>query len=531
MGVRVASLLRLSTRKQVVRQGVDGELDIPAQRQAMAEFLRTRPDWEHVREYVEAGVSAFKVSADDRDVLQDALRDAAAGMWQVLIVWKGDRLSRNSAEYPMVITKLFKSGAQVWSVADQPGGKRLGLDNQLDKFLRFLEGWQAETESVNTQIRVIARMRQLAQEGRWNGGRVPFGYDLAIEKDAHGDPLFKSGRVVRRLVPHPQWAPIVQEVFRRYAAGQGGQTLAAWLNARKVPTYFGVRWSAPAVTGLLKNPLYAGLILYGRKAKTADPVLVAGRHEPLVDRETWEQACGVRCAKKGVHPRHRVGTYALTGVLRCGLCGGPMGGLMRRRTDGAGRLVERAAYRCSHAVRCGRCKAVELGGQAVDNALLEALEQLEKPCGLGSLLEMIAKEQDGQRQAAEADRRRAADQLAVVVQAVLRLDKAYLEAGAISLEEYRIKKAEYVDQKDLLEKTITAPLPELRVPDWSALGSLVWQVRTNWAHMTAEERKVFVLNLTRAYGLAVFVRPNLTVELRPEGAVPSDDTAAGEAQM
>jgi DNA invertase Pin-like site-specific DNA recombinase len=83
--VNVAAIYRVSTDKQLKREGDD---TIPVQRAAVREFVAQRPGWILVREYAEEGVSGFKVSAEDRDVLQQAFRDARAGLWQVLTVWQ-----------------------------------------------------------------------------------------------------------------------------------------------------------------------------------------------------------------------------------------------------------------------------------------------------------------------------------------------------------------------------------------------------------------------------------------------------------
>lgn len=99
-------------------------------------------------------------------------------MWQVLVVYKADRLSRNSFEYPVVLDRFSRIGCEVWSVKDAVGGKLLALDTRMDKFVRFLEGWQAETESKNTSIRVSEAMLQLAKQGKWSGGPTPYGYRL-----------------------------------------------------------------------------------------------------------------------------------------------------------------------------------------------------------------------------------------------------------------------------------------------------------------------------------------------------------------
>ena len=67
---RVYCLYRVSTLGQVEKD------DIPMQKEARREFVRQHPGWEIVREFSEKGVSGFKVSAKDRDAVQEIQRDA-----------------------------------------------------------------------------------------------------------------------------------------------------------------------------------------------------------------------------------------------------------------------------------------------------------------------------------------------------------------------------------------------------------------------------------------------------------------------
>jgi site-specific DNA recombinase len=64
--------------------------------------------------------------------------------------------------------------------------------------------------------RTIAGMERKAARGEWTGGTVPFGYRLDAER--------------RFLLADPVEAPIVAEVFARYAERlEGSAALASWL--------------------------------------------------------------------------------------------------------------------------------------------------------------------------------------------------------------------------------------------------------------------------------------------------------------
>lgn len=80
---KVITLYRVSTKKQIERAGAANEAspkhDIPMQKQACESFINAKPDWEFYRELSEFGVSGYKVSARDRDAIQEIQQEALAG--------------------------------------------------------------------------------------------------------------------------------------------------------------------------------------------------------------------------------------------------------------------------------------------------------------------------------------------------------------------------------------------------------------------------------------------------------------------
>ena len=75
-------------------------------------------DWEIVNEFFEKGVSGFKVSAKDRDAIQEIQKDAVAGKFDILLVFMFDRLGRKEDETPFVVEWFDKNGIEVWSAKE-----------------------------------------------------------------------------------------------------------------------------------------------------------------------------------------------------------------------------------------------------------------------------------------------------------------------------------------------------------------------------------------------------------------------------
>ena len=173
---RVYCLYRVSTLGQVEKD------DIPMQKQRCREFAAAQ-GWSIVRELSEKGVSGFKVSARDRDAIQEIQRDAVDGKFDILLVFMFDRLGRRDDETPFVVEWFVRNGIEVWSATE--GQQR--FDNHVDKLMNYIRYWQASGESIKTSIRVKTRLSQMTEAGLYTGGTVPYGYHLE-----------KRGRVNKR---------------------------------------------------------------------------------------------------------------------------------------------------------------------------------------------------------------------------------------------------------------------------------------------------------------------------------------------
>ena len=156
---RVYTLYRVSTMGQVDKD------DIPMQKQVCREFAESK-GWDIVKEFSEKGVSGFKVSAKDRDAIQEIQKDAVAGKFDILLVFMFDRLGRKDDETPFVVEWFANNGIEVWSAME--GQQR--FDSHVDKLMNYIRYWQASGESLKTSIRTKTRLSQLTEAGYYTGG-------------------------------------------------------------------------------------------------------------------------------------------------------------------------------------------------------------------------------------------------------------------------------------------------------------------------------------------------------------------------
>lgn len=151
---RIGCLYRVSTLKQAEKN------DIPMQKTACKEFIKTKRDWKFEKEYIELGVSGYKLKESERDVLQDIKKDVINKKIDVLLVFMFDRIGRREEETPFVVQWLINQGIEVWSVKE---GQRK-IETRADKLINYLTYWQAGGESEKTSIRVREAQEQMAEK-------------------------------------------------------------------------------------------------------------------------------------------------------------------------------------------------------------------------------------------------------------------------------------------------------------------------------------------------------------------------------
>lgn len=155
---RVYCLYRVSTKGQVEKD------DIPMQKEYCRKFAETQ-GWEIIEELSEKGVSGFKVSAKDRDAIQEIQQAAAMKKFDILLVFMFDRLGRREDETPFVVEWFVNNGIEVWSAKE--GQQR--FDNHVDKLTNYIRYWQASGESIKTSIRIPAYTTGSCMGGRGDG--------------------------------------------------------------------------------------------------------------------------------------------------------------------------------------------------------------------------------------------------------------------------------------------------------------------------------------------------------------------------
>jgi len=198
---------------------------------------------------------------------------------------------------------------------ERPGGQPAGPEDA------------GRTPLARAQRIRVAKERS-ARAGR-HQGPAPLGY-----RRVSRCPTVSGAPMRGVLLPDPVYAPIVREIFVRYAAGGWSHIrLVEWLNGAPCipPPPHRVEWTCATIQALLRNPIYCGLVRYnhrpeGRYTRAApgSAFLAQGRHPALIDAATFARVAERRAAAftRPSYARHAPPVGA--GVFVCVSCGGPM---------------------------------------------------------------------------------------------------------------------------------------------------------------------------------------------------------------
>jgi site-specific DNA recombinase len=297
------------------------------------------------------------------------LADAASGKFQVLIVEALDRLSRDIADLGQVHKTFSFLGIDIVGVND--GGR------PADTILIGLRGLVAQLFREDGAKKVKRGMTGLVNRGKHAGGRA-YGYlPNAAER---GEP---------QIVP--EQAAVIRRIFTDYIAGMTPRQIAHQLNSEGVPPPRGSAWNASTINGspqrgngIIQNELYVGVVVWNKVRMVKNPLSgkrVSRPNPPdawikcerpefaIVEQDVFERANSLKRQKATSRPEYaRRNVRLLSGLLRCGCCGGGMA------TAGFDKS-QRVRIRCSRHVESGTCDYPRTYYLSwVENTVLSALK-------------------------------------------------------------------------------------------------------------------------------------------------------------
>ena len=381
---------------------------------AVCTSLVISKNWTLTKTYADRATSG---STRFRPQYQELLAAARRNEFDVVVAEALDRLSRDQEDVAALYKALNFSGVKLVTLAEgEINELHVGLKGTMNAL--FLKDLAAKTHRG---------MRGRIKEKRAACG-ISYGYSLIRQFDVRGEPV-RGGREINAVE-----AEIVRRIFEDFSAGESPWSIARKLNKEGIAGPSGRPWQDTTIrghaargTGILRNELYIGRMIWNRQRFVKDPTTGKriSRMNPksdwvieevpelrIIDDTLWQRVYGrlnaiansptaiaIRGSKfwEKKRPKH-----FLTGLTICGSCGNPLVN------------TGRDYLRCTRADKGGTCTNTKgIRRSLIENTVMTALQQnLMHPDLVREFVAAFQAEMNKERDNANIERRQSERQLA-----------------------------------------------------------------------------------------------------------------------
>lgn len=426
-----------------ISRDTEGEGLGVARQLADCRALAEQRGWDVIPEpYTDNDVSAY--SGKPRPAYLRLLEDVRAGRVRRIVAWHPDRLHRSPLEFEGFLDLVQDTGCQVETVRSGA----VDLSTPSGRLNARVLGDFARYESEHKSDRVRAKLQQNAEAGKHHGGSRPYGW----QED-------------RRTLDEDE-ARCVRLAARMLLAGNSVKAVARALNEARSRNTAGTEWTDKTVRAMVLRTRNAGLRTYQGAVLDGVP----GLWEPILDRDTWDQ---VRVLLTDPSRRTTPGaagrTHLLSGIARCGICGGPVRATKGKPYKGVSATV----------YRCFPTGCVSRGQQRMDDLARDLVCGRLARADAVDLLRPADEPEDAAAARAEVERLRS------------RLDVAAADEAEdrITREQYLTQTARLRARLAAAEARVPAPAPRLAVLD-TLVGAE--DVRAAWEALDVSVRRQVV---------------------------------------
>ena len=318
--LRVAAYARVSTDEKEQQRSFSAQISY------YNDLIQRNPEWKFSGIYADLGISG--TSTRNREEFHRLIADCEQGKIDLVLVKSISRFARDTVDTLRTIRRLKDLGVAVYFEREQIN--TLSHDGE---FLLTLLASFAQEESRSISENIKWAIRKKFEQGIPNGHKAPYGYRW-------------DGVEMFRIIP--EQGVIVQEIYRRYLAGESAYGIAKDLAARGVTGQQGGPFEQTSVKDILSNISYTGTMILQknfftenhvrRKNKGELPMFyVEEMFEPLVSVEDLKKAQQIRAQRAERQANKNPKLTVFSGRMKCGYCG--MG--VSRRTS-ATRILKEA---------------------------------------------------------------------------------------------------------------------------------------------------------------------------------------------
>ena len=363
--MKIASYIRVSTEDQTKES-----YSLEVQQECLASFAK-REAFEIFKVYRDDGVSGYTT---ERPALKKLLKDAKNKKFDLVLVYKIDRFSRNLKDMLNLVDELssygvgFKSATEPFDSTTSTGKL---MFQQLGSFAEFERNRIAE--------RVFPGMVKGVQQGNWQGARyAPYGYRYNKEK--------------KLLEIDEQETKVVKLIYTMYLCDKSIHSVTEYLTRKGYKNRKGNIFTTKLIGDILKNRIYTGKLVWNRhyydktqktkkgyryiKNPPEKVIISQGKHQPIISEEDFELV-QEKLKTRRIERRKKANVYPLSGLFYCAKCNHKYLGISSISNHRTG--VKKRWYRCNGPYKSFiRCKNKSVKAQEIETEVAEILETLLK---------------------------------------------------------------------------------------------------------------------------------------------------------
>lgn len=310
------------------------EESIEGQVRACTEYA-LKNDMDIIKVYADRAMSGRN---DNRPDYQQMLLDAKKKAFKHVLVWKGDRISRDRFDKAYCRSTLKKYGVTILSVTESipDGAEGILLESLLDGL--------AEYYSVNLAQNTLRGMKENALKCKYNGSTIPAGYKV-VNKEY--------------VISSKAESEVIKNVFEQYARGDAPSDILAYCAQKGLKNAIGNEMNYSSLRRMIQNQIYKGTY------KFADVEIEDGVPS-IVSKKLWVEANEMIKENKSKPSNEK---WLLSGKLTCGLCGSAIVG-----DSGTGRNKKYYYYTCNGKKKHKSCNLKSYPKNKLENRIAATLE-------------------------------------------------------------------------------------------------------------------------------------------------------------
>ena len=228
-------------------------------------------------------------------MLQKMLDHAFQGLFDGILVWKVDRLSRRMRDLLELVDYLKSCGVTVKSSTEP-----IDPSTPMGECVFNMMGNFAQMEQRMLVERVKLGLRRRWEQGKWKGGVPPYGYDYNLETE--------------KLEVNEEEAKVVRKVFKHYLRVKSMRMVTNYLNRKEIPTRNGGMWIDSTVGVILSREPYNGVLKIG-------DVVIELPELRIVSKRTFARVEALRKKRRKFKPKNHSRSTTFDVEKHCSRCG------------------------------------------------------------------------------------------------------------------------------------------------------------------------------------------------------------------